>query len=431
MPTVTNVGSVSGYQPGTHLRSLALLASLFFMWGFVSVLNDVLIPHLKAVFVMNYVETMLIQFSWFLAYFLLSIPASKLIERFGYKTAIVIGLAVMAAGCLGFIPAAMTALYPVFLCALFVLAGGVTLLQVAANPYVAVLGPPESSSIRLNLVQAFNSFGAFVAPSLGGYLILSNTTTGNVSAGQEATVAERLADAQSVQIPYFGIALVLLAIAAVIMLAKLPKVPTHPENEEERNDRIGRHSMLILGVIAIFLYVGAEVSIGSFLINYIISPHVSVMTSADAAGYVSFYWGGAMVGRFIGSFLMRWIRPPLLLGFSAIAACVLVTISITAGGSIAMWTVLAVGLCNSIMFPVIFSLAIKGLGPLTGRGSGYLIMACSGGGVLPLIQGALADSVGIAFSFAAPALCYVFVLYFAMRAYGRDAKFTNITPAAA
>jgi MFS transporter, FHS family, L-fucose permease len=397
--------------------ALALLATLFFMWGFCTVLNDVLIPHLKAVFVMNYVQTMLIQFCFFGGYFLLSWPSAKLIEAVGYKMSIIVGLVVMAVGCLLFIPAAALPSYPLFLGALFVLAGGITLLQVAANPYVTVLGPPETGSSRLNLVQAFNSMGTFIAPFFGGMLILSRTTSGTAQAGAAVTYAERMQDAQAVQMPYFGIAMLLLAIAVAIYLFKLPKVSTHPETEDERRDNVWRHPMLLLGVIGIFLYVGAEVSIGSFIISYLSSPHVSTLTAAQAANLLPIYWGGTMVGRFIGAGLTRKVHPALLLGFNGVAAILVIVISMLASGPIAMWSILLVGLCNSIMFPTIFALAVKGLGPLTGRGSGWLIMAICGGGIIPLIQGALADRLGLTLSFIAPAVCYLYVLYFAYRAY--------------
>lgn len=413
---------VGGGAGGKFFWSLSLLATLFFMWGFCTVLNDALIPHLKAVFVMNYVQTMLIQFSWFLSYFVLSIPAAKLIEWVGYKTSIVVGLAVMALGCLLFVPAAGVPSYPIFLAALFILAGGVTLLQVAANPYVSVLGPEHSASRRLNLVQAFNSLGTFVAPLFGSYLILGRSATGAAKSGTVISVAERLADAKVVQAPYVGIAIVLLLIAGAIWIARLPKVATHPESESEKRDSVWRHPLLTLGVVAIFVYVGAEVAVGSFLTNYIASPHVKGIATADAAKLLPFYWGGLMVGRFIGSGLMKAVHPSVLLAINSVGAVIAILVSINSTGDLALWSMLLVGLCNSIMFPTIFTLAIGGLGALTGRGSGYLIMAICGGGVVPLIQGWLADHIGLTLSFLASTPCYLFILYFAWRARGSSAR---------
>lgn len=420
MPSPTPSAPPASVQgaPGKHGAALSLLATLFFMWGFCTVLNDVLIPHLKAVFVMNYVQTMLIQFIFFFSYFLMSVPAAKLIEWVGYKASMVVGLAAMSAGCLLFIPAAGLPSYPVFLSALFVLAAGITVLQVAANPYVAVLGRPETSSIRLNLVQAFNSFGTFVAPTFGSLLILGRTTSGNLAQGAVVSLADRLKDARAVQGPYFGIAVVLLVLAAAIALFRLPRISTHPQTEAERRDSVWRHPLLVLGVVAIFLYVGAEVTVGSFMTSYIGSSHVIGASAAVAAKYITFYWGGTMVGRFIGSAVMTRVHPARTLVFNSIAAVVMIGLSMALHGRAAMACMLLVGLCNSIMFPTIFTLAIQGLGPLTGRASGFLIMAICGGGVLPLIQGALADRIGVPLSFVAPAFCYLYVLYFGLRGLG-------------
>ncbi|MDE2161787.1 MAG: sugar MFS transporter [Alphaproteobacteria bacterium] len=391
------------------------MTTLFFMWGFCTVLNDVLVPHLKAVFEMNYVQTMLIQFTFFGTYFLLSMPSAKLIEWVGYKYSIVIGLLVMGCGCLLFIPAAAMPSYDVFLAALFVLAAGITLLQVAANPYVTVLGNEKTASARLNLVQGFNSLGTLLAPLFGGLLILSQSKAGSTAVGTVETLHDRLADARAVQMPYLGIAVVLFLIAVLLWIARLPKVSTHPKNAEEASDTLWRHKTLIMGAIAIFVYVGAEVSIGSFLINYISSPHISHMTTAAAAGYLSFYWGGAMVGRFIiGAAAMRYVPPSKILADNCVGAAILILISIFATGPISMWTILLVGLCNSIMFPTIFALSIRGLGPLTGRGSGLLIMAIFGGAILPMIQAKVADSIGLTISFIVPAICYLYIWFFAL-----------------
>lgn len=400
---------------GRYGMALAALTTLFFMWGFCTVLNDTLVPHLKAVFQMNYFQAALIQFVFFGAYFVLAIPAAKLIEWVGYKYAIVVGLAIMGIGCLIFLPAADKPSYELFLTALFVLASGITILQVAANPYVAVLGPERLSSSRLNLTQAFNSFGTFIGPYLGSVFILARSKAGTAAAGTVVSLQDRLADARAVQTPYLVIAAVLFVIAATFSILRLPQISTYPETEEQAKDSIFRHRILVLGIGAIFLYVGGEVAIGSFLVNYITLPQISHMTVAEAGKYVSLYWGGAMVGRFVGAVLTRFISPSRILAFNSIAAIALIIVSLATSGATAMWAILAVGLCNSIMFPTIFTLGIRGLGPLTGRGSGALIMAIVGGAVIPPLQGQLADAVGLSLSFALPALCYLYIWFFAMR----------------
>lgn len=398
----------------THTFALGILSILFFMWGFCTVLNDVLVPHLKAVFETNYVQTMLIQFTFFGTYFVLAMPSAKLIEWVGYRYSIGIGLSVMGLGCLIFYPAAAVPSFNLFLTALFVLAAGITLLQVAANPYVAVLGPERTASARLNLTQGFNSVGTLLAPLFGSLLILSRTKAGTTTGNLVQTLQDRMADARSVQIPYLGIALVLFALAVLFWAVRLPDISTHPTTEAEAKDSLWRHKTLVMGAIAIFAYVGAEVSIGSLLINYMVSPHISQMTTAEAANYLSYYWGGAMVGRFlIGAIMMRFAAPSTILAENCLAALFLITLSMAATGQVAMWAILLVGLCNSIMFPTIFTLSIRGLGPLTGRGSGVLIMAIFGGAIVPLLQAAVADGFGLTISFVVPMVCYGYVLLFA------------------
>ena len=379
--------------------ALSVVTTVFFMWGFVTVLNDILVPHLKALFELNYTQTMLIQFTFFSAYFLMSVPSSRILARVGYQRSIVIGLAVMGLGALLFYPAAAAKSYPVFLGALWVLASGITLLQVAANPYVAQLGSPAKASSRLNLAQAFNSLGTTIAPYLGGMLILSET------AGR--------ADAGAVQLPYVGIALTLFLLAFGVSRFHLPSLPDIEEGHGvSAGDSIWKRRHLVLGAIAIFVYVGGEVSIGSFLVNYFSQPDIGGLTERAAAGYVSFYWGGAMVGRFIGSAVLRNMAPGKVLGGAAIAAFALVCITVATSGPVAMWSVIAVGLFNSVMFPTIFTLGINQLGPLTGKGSGLLVMAIVGGAILPMVQGVLADSIGIHMAFLMPAVCYLYIVYY-------------------
>lgn len=391
--------SLADIAPRKTGLALTVVTTVFFMWGFVTVLNDILVPHLKALFDLNYTQSMLIQFTFFSAYFLMSVPSSRILARVGYQKSIVIGLAVMGSGALLFYPAAEAKSYALFLGALWVLASGITLLQVAANPYVAQLGAPAKASSRLNLAQAFNSLGTTIAPFLGGMLILSET------AGR--------AEAGAVQLPYIGIALTLFLLAFGVSRFHLPSLPDIEEGHGvSAGDSIWKRRHLVLGAIAIFVYVGGEVSIGSFLVNYFSQPDIGGLTERAAAGYVSFYWGGAMVGRFIGSAVLRNLPPGKVLGGAAMAAFALVCITVATSGPLAMWSVIAVGLFNSVMFPTIFTLGIDQLGPLTGKGSGLLIMAIVGGAVLPVLQGALADSIGIHMAFLMPALCYLYIVYY-------------------
>ena len=360
-----------------YRRPLAVVTTLFFMWGFLTCLNDILVPHLKSIFDLSYAKVMLIQFTFFSAYFFFSIPAAKIVDWIGYQRTMVVGLLVMGAGAFLFVPAAIVPSYPLFLTALIVLAAGITMLQVAANPYVIVLGKPETASSRLNLTQAFNSLGTTIAPKIGGLLILSAAPLAMEQIHKlspAALQAYRIQEAASVKVPYIiiGVALVLLAI--VIGVSKLPKIGSAEHRLGEKvGDSIWKHPNLVLGAVGIFTYVGAEVSIGSFLVNYFSQPDIAGLSPKDAAGYVSFYWGGAMVGRFIGSALLQKIRTGHLLGVCAIGTASLVTISMLTSGHVAMWSILAVGFFNSIMFPSIFTLGVAELGPLTGDGSGRCV----------------------------------------------------------
>ncbi len=407
-----------------YLPELTVLTSLFFMWGFLTCLNDILIPHLQNVFELNYFESMLVQFTFFLAYFLISLPSGKLVEKVGYKKGIVIGLITAGIGTLIFYPAAGLRSYPVFLLAFFILASGITLLQVAANPYVTILGKPETASSRLNLTQAFNSLGTTVAPYFGSLLILSTAvkTAEELAKMTPAEVeAYKAAEAAAVQYPYLGLAAVLFIIAGIFAVIKLPQIEASTVqsgegngNYDEIHDSAWSYKHLLLGAIGIFVYVGAEVAIGSFLVKYFVSLDSS-MLEMEAGKMVSFYWGGAMVGRFIGSAVQRKIKPGTVLGFNAIMASLLVLTSMFTFGKVAMWSMLLVGLFNSIMFPTIFSLAIRGLGKHTGHASGILCMAIVGGAVIPVIQGLIADSIGIHHAFILPVLCYLFIAYYGFK----------------
>jgi FHS family L-fucose permease-like MFS transporter len=397
---------------------LAIVTTLFFMWGFLTCLNDILVPHLKPIFDLNYTRIMLIQSAFFGAYFLFSIPSAKIIDWIGYQRSMVLGLLTMGLGAFLFVPAASVPSYPLFLAALIVLAAGITCLQVAANPYVTVLGKPETASSRLNLTQAFNSLGTFLAPFFGGLLILTAApkTMEEIRAlAPDALQAYRLHEAATVKTPYVGLGIALVLLAIAIGSFKLPKIP-HAQHQigEKVNDSIWRHPNLIFGAIAIFVYVGAEVSIGSFLVNYFSQPDIGGLTEKVAASYVAFYWGGAMVGRFIGSGLLQKMKTGHLLGICAVCAAALVTISMISSGHFAMWSIILVGFFNSIMFPSIFTLGVAELGPLTGDGSGIMIMAIVGGAIIPLAQGAVADSVGIHHAFFLPVICYLYILFFAL-----------------
>ncbi len=383
-----------------YRRPLAIVTSLFFMWGFLTCLNDILVPHLKSIFDLTFAQVMLVQFAFFSAYFLFSVPWSKIVNTIGYQKTMVVGLLTMAVGALLFVPAASAVSYPLFLTALLVLATGITGLQVSANPYVDLLGKPETASSRLDLTQAFNSLGTTIAPKIGGLLILSAAPLAVEQIRQlapQALHAYRVQEAASVKMPYTVISAALVLLAVVIGTFKLPKIETATDvGGEKSNDSIWKHRNLLLGVVGIFAYVGAEVSIGSFLVNYFGLPEIAGLSAKTAAGFVSFYWAGSMVGRFLGAPLLQRIKAGYLLAMCALCAAALISLSMILGGHTAMWAILAVGLFNSIMFPTIFSLGVAELGPLTGNGSGVLNMAIVGGALLPVIQGVIADRVGLA-----------------------------------
>jgi len=477
---------------------LATVTTLFFMWGFLTCLNDILVPHLKSIFDLSYAQVMLIQFAFFGAYFIFSIPSAKIIDWIGYQRSMVVGLLTMGLGAFLFVPAASVPSYPLFLGALIVLAAGITCLQVAANPYVTVLGKPETASSRLNLTQAFNSLGTFLAPFFGGLLILTTATmsiTEIRALAPDALQAYRVSEAATVKMPYVGLGIALVLLAIAIGSFKLPKIE-HAQHKvgEKVDDSIWNHPNLIFGAIAIFVYVGGEVSIGSFLVNYFGQPEIGGLTEKVAAGFVALYWGGAMVGRFFGSALLSgakavymglasvggvlafllstWVahtwadnlaapaghfslvavlwalvsilvtaRPLFalvavvaailaiftalsgghlvaptgaLLGICAVCAAALVAISMLTTGHFAMYSIILVGFFNSIMFPSIFTLGVAELGPLTGDGSGVMIMAIVGGAIIPVAQGWIADHIGIHHAFFLPVICYLYILFFAL-----------------
>ena len=385
------------------------------MMGFITCMNDILIPHLQKIFTLTNVQAMLIQFCFFTAYAIMSIPMGYLVGKIGYKNGVISGFVLTAIGCLLFYPAAGSHSYATFLGALFILASGVTLLQVAGNPYVTLLSKPGKESATLTLVQAFNSLGTTIAPQIGAFLILADAT-------QTVSKAEQIS---SVQIPYLGLAGLLIILAVFVKMIRLPDARKIAEEESEHNHD-GKHSVwqyrhLVFGAAGIFCYVGAEVSIGSLLVSVL--GYLKGLDHASAAKYLSFYWGGAMVGRFLGSAIMAKIAPNRYLAFNATAAVALLGVAMLAGkasADIAMWALLAIGFFNSIMFPTIFSLATKGLGRFTSSASGVLCTAIVGGAVVPVVQGWAADTYGLMISFVVSAICYVYIVFFAIKGYKAD-----------
>jgi FHS family L-fucose permease-like MFS transporter len=430
-PSTSATGSGQSYT-----AALAVLTTLFFIWGSLTSLNDVLIPFAQNVFSLNLAESFLIQTAFFLAYFIFSIPSAKIIDWIGYKRAIIVGLSTMVAACLLVYPAAKIPSFPFFLTALLILAAGITVLQVAANPYVAVLGKPQTASSRLVLTQAFNSLGTAVFPWVGARLILKESVSAAAqSASQDAVV--------KLYVYFFAIVLVLLAILFAVF--RLPKMEAAEHQLGTKvADSVWKHPNLVFGAIGIFVYVGAEVAIGSSISNYLaldnigrFAPSVTdpaaryLAAKAVAARYISIYWGGAMVGRFIGSAVLQKVRTSRVLGFCAIMAALLVTISIASSGPVAMWSILSIGLFNSIMFPCIFTSGISELGQLTGDGSGILNTAIVGGAIIPWIVGKVADAVnhanyptmtrgelswgqGIQYALIITIFCYLYILYYAL-----------------
>ncbi len=388
-----------GEQPQQTQRfAFIAMTCLFFFWGFITVLNDILIPFLKDSFNLNYTQAMLVQFCFFGAYFIVSPFAGKLIDKVGYQQGIVLGLLTTAVGCVLFYPSAQLNVYVLFLFAFFVLASGITILQVAANPYVAALGPDKTAASRLNLAQAANSLGTTVGPIIGAALILGAAT----------------ADASAVQGPYLILAVLLLVVAIMFRFIKLPRIAS-VENDDSSDESVWNHRSLVLGALAIFLYVGGEVSIGSFLVNYFAESSIAGLSHAEAGEMVAYYWGAAMIGRLVGAAAMNYVAPTKYLSVNALIAIVMIIVSMNTTGSTAMWSILAVGFFNSIMFPTIFTLAVKGLGSLTSKGSGLVCQAIVGGALIPLVQGVAADMIGIQLSFIVPMLCYIYIGWYALR----------------
>ena len=398
-----------------HNPALVVLTTLFFMMGFITCMNDILIPHLQKIFTLTNVQAMLVQFCFFTAYAIMSIPMGHLVGKIGYKNGVIGGFLLTAVGCLLFYPAADSQSYPTFLGALFILASGVTLLQVSGNPYVTLLAKPGKESATLTLVQAFNSLGTTIAPKIGSLLIFTD-------AAQKASKAEQIA---SVQIPYLGLAGFLILLAVFVKMIRLPDARKIAVEESEHNhdgkSSVWQYKHLVFGVVGIFCYVGAEVSIGSFMVNVL--GFLKGLNHAKAADMLALYWGGAMVGRFLGSAVMARVAPNRYLAFNASVATALLVIAIMVGkgnADIAMWALIAIGFFNSIMFPTIFSLATKNLGKFTNSASGILCTAIVGGALIPVLQGKIADDFGMMISYVAPAVCYLYIVFFALKGYKAD-----------
>lgn len=428
-------------QVKSYKSSFISVTILFFLWGFITVLVDSLVPRLKEVFEMSYAKTVLVQFAFFTAFFVISLPAGAILTKIGYKKGIVLGLVIMAIGCLLFYPAAEYRNFNVFLVGYFTLAAGITVLQVAANPYVALLGSEDGASSRLNLSQAFNSLGTTIAPVVGALFLLSDSvkTSEEINLLNSTDKASYYAaEAATVQTPFLFIAAFIGILALIFSFIKLPKVME--ESPKGGYLALLKNKMMMLGALGIFVYVGAEVAIGSFLVNYfddmnlavIIAENQTMMNIANTIAstfnktfsnsdpksllgiFIIFYWGGAMIGRFIGAYLTKIMSPGRVLSIFALLAIVLIAISINTVGLVSMWSILAVGLVNSIMFPTIFTLTLEGLGDLKAQASGLLCMAIVGGAIIPFAFGSLIDGFGFKTAFMLTMICYGYILYYGM-----------------
>jgi FHS family L-fucose permease-like MFS transporter len=397
--------SVRSDESESYVFPMVLMVSLYFSIGFITAMNDILVPHFKQLFSLNNVHALLVQFCFFSAYFVMSLPSGKIVSRIGYKPGIIVALCTMSSGLLLFVPASIVISYPIFLFALFVVGSGLALLQVAINPYVGALGKPETAAARLNLCGGLNSLATTIAPKIGAIFIF-------IAAG--ATTAEL---ARSVRGPYVILAAFTFLVAIVTYFVHLPDLIEKPTESSADDGSAWRFTHLRLGAVAIFTYVGAEVAIGSILINFLGQPSMGGLSHAAAAAYVSFYWGGAMVGRFVGAFALIYIRAERALAAVASSALILVAATIFGHGHVAVWAIVSCGLFNSVMWPCIFPLSLKGLGRFTGQGSGILVTMIVGGAVIPMVQGLLADKFGYQPSFIIVLLCYAYLIYFALSGY--------------
>ncbi|OSZ67084.1 glucose/galactose MFS transporter [Sphingomonas sp. IBVSS1] len=414
-PTATapNAGAVI---LDTRLQSFVF--ALFFIFGGITSLNDVIIPKLKELFTLSYTQAMLVQFCFFTAYAVVGIPGARLVKRIGYMRGAVAGLCLMMLGCLMFIPASQTAAYPLFLAALFVLASGVVIVQVVANPLISMLGKPETTHSRLTFAQAFNSLGTTVFPYFGAILILGALASQSAETLSGAALdAYRTAESQAIVNGYLGLAAALAVVAGVVwMFRNSLKGEQHEASSGLAGLDLLRQSRFGFGALCIFLYVGAEVSIGSLIVSYLSDSRVMGLSGEEAGKLIAWYWGGAMVGRFVGSAVLRLVAPGKVLAFVAVGAITLIAVSTQTSGTLAGYSLLAIGLMNAIMFPTIFSLACEGLGPRSADGSGIINVAIFGGAVIPLLTGFLVDGTGsIAIGLALPAVCYAIIAMFGVK----------------
>ena len=422
--------TTEGAAPGQDVPDLRLFVfALFFIFGGITSLNDVLIPKLKSLFTLSYTDVMLVQFAFFAAYLIISIPAAAIVKRVGYMRAAVIGLLMMMAGCLLFIPASLSAVFATFLLALFVLASGITIIQVVTNPLISILGTPETAHSRLTFAQAFNSLGTTIFPYVGSILILGSLAkTDPATLSGAALDAFRRAETQMVIRTYLGLAVALALLAGLVWWRRkrlAETISSHADMGKAFN--LLKRARFAFGAACIFLYVGAEVSIGSIIVNYLMQTNTLGLPAEAAGKHVPFYWGGALVGRFIGAYVLKSVSPGKILAFTAGMVVVLLLVSANTVGAVSGWSLLAIGLFNSIMFPTIFALASEGLGPRTADGSGVICMAIVGGAIVPIITGAAADAMGLKGALIVPAICYLGILLFGIYA-RRSAAASALAP---
>ena len=410
-----NAVAAQGKSEQSYTLPMLLMASLYFSIGFITSLNDILVPHFQDIFHLSNVLALLVQFCFFGAYFVMSVPSGLIIGKIGYKRGIIAALSTVGLGLLLFVPASYSASYPPFLFALFVVGTGLALLQVAINPYVGVLGKPDHAAARLNFCGFLNSFATTIAPKLGAKFIF-------VAAGAAAAQL-----AGSVRVPYMLLAAFTFLLAVVTTVVPLPELIEKQDKHDTSGGSAWQFTHLRLGAVAIFTYVGAEVATGSVMIKYLGTPAMGSMSHLQAAGYVSLYWGGAMVGRLIGSFALLVVKAERALLAVASAALLLVAATILGHGYYAGLAIVGCGLFNSVMWPCIFPLSLKGLGKFTSQGSGILVSMIVGGAIIPEIQGALADKFGYQLSFTVVALCYAYLIFFAVSGYKvRQPRFDSV-----
>jgi FHS family L-fucose permease-like MFS transporter len=408
----TTAATVQGADNTGSLRLFVF--ALFFIFGGITSLNDVIIPKLKDLFTLSYAQAMLVQSAFFAAYFIISIPAAAIVRRFGYMRTAVVGLLTMTVGCLLFIPASSAGVFVIFLVALFVLASGITIVQVVANPLISMLGAPNTAHSRLTFAQAFNSLGTTVFPYVGAILILGSlASVDHTQLAGAALDAYRTAETQVVVHTYLGLAIALAVVALLVWFNrnKLVETPA-PHTSMMAAFGLLERPRFAFGALCIFMYVGGEVAVGSLITNYLMQADVLGIGAQEAGKHVAWYWGGAMVGRFIGAYLLRVFSPGKVLASAAAITIALLLISANTTGALSGWSLLAIGLFNSIMFPTIFSLASEGLGNRAAEGSGLICVAIVGGAIVPLLTGFAADAVGLKMALIVPAICYALILSF-------------------